>query len=149
MYQHILVPTDGSEISQRAVKQAVSLTKALNARITFLTVVAPFHSLPDRSHMYSELPEDFRRSAMDYLYAETERALESATAVAAMEGVPNAAVQRESEHPFQAIIDFAQSNQVDLIVMASHGRSGVAALLIGSETLKVLTHSKVPVLVCR
>lgn len=149
MYQHILVPMDGSALSQWAVEHAVKLASAVHARITFLTVVTPLRSLPDQVHMYSELPEDFRRFAMDYLYAETDRALNAATALAAIAAVPNAAVKREAEHPYRAIIDFAEGDHCDLIVMASHGRSGVSALLIGSETLKVLTHSKVPVLVCR
>src|SRR5262245_13806108 len=149
MYKHILVPTDGSELSQRAVRQAVSLAKALRAKITFLTVVSPLHSLPDRGRMYSDLPEDFRRYAMDYLFAESDRALEAATKVAAGEGVPNTVIQRENEDPFQAIVDLADTDHCDLIIMASHGRSGVSALLIGSQTMKVLTHSKVPVLVCR
>jgi nucleotide-binding universal stress UspA family protein len=149
MYRHILVPTDGSALSGRAVQQAVELARTVHARVTFFTVVAPLNSLPDQAHMYGDLPEEFRSFARHFLFADADRALSTASATAAVAGVPHAAVKCEHEHPYRAIIDFAERNFCDLIVMASHGRSGVSALLIGSETLKVLTHSKVPVLVCR
>ena len=95
------------------------------------------------------MPEDFRKYAVDYLYGEAQRALDSATAAAGAEGAPSAAVQCENDHPHQSILETAQSRGCGLIVMASHGRRGISALVLGSETMKVLTHSTVPVLVCR
>jgi nucleotide-binding universal stress UspA family protein len=149
MYRHILVPTDGSALSGRAVQHAVELARIVHARVTFLTVVAPLNSLPEQPYMYGDLPEEFRSFARHFLYADADRALNAASAAATVGGVPHSAVKCEHEHPYRAIIDYADKNYCDVIVMASHGRSGASALLLGSETLKVLTHSKVPVLVCR
>jgi nucleotide-binding universal stress UspA family protein len=147
--KHILVATDGSELSQGAVRHAAALAKALGAQITLLSVVVPLHSVGGKDGTYSNMPPDLRAYALEYLYGETERALSSGGALIELEGVPYTAVNGESQHAYQAIIDTATASGCDLIVMASHGRTGVAALVLGSETTKVLTHSAIPVLVCR
>ncbi|MCP2080160.1 UNVERIFIED_ORG: nucleotide-binding universal stress UspA family protein [Methylorubrum zatmanii] len=143
MYQHILVPTDGTALSTSAVTNAVSLAKTMGAKVTVLTVV---HRLPDMalggSHTYMD---EYRRHAQ----ADAERRLSDAEKKAKREGVSCDAVKVEDRQPFEAIIETAEARGCDLIVMASHGPRGITALLIGSETMKVLTHSKIPVLVYR
>ncbi|MCP1539774.1 universal stress protein [Methylorubrum extorquens] len=143
MYQHILVPTDGTALSTSAVTNAVSLAKTMGAKVTVLTVV---HRLPEMalggSYTYMD---EYRRHAQ----ADAERRLSDAEQKAKREGVSCDAVKVEDRQPFEAIIETAEARGCDLIVMASHGPRGITALLIGSETMKVLTHSKIPVLVYR
>ena len=145
MYKHILIPTDGSDLSWMAVRQGIALAKALNARVTALTVSPSFQTFTVDPVMVANTPEQYRKeceaAAARYLGVATE----SAKAV----GVPCEGVHVVGDHPYQAIIETAQAKDCDLIVMASHGRRGVGALLLGSETTKVLTHSKIPVLVWR
>jgi nucleotide-binding universal stress UspA family protein len=143
MYQHILVPTDGTPLSASAVKEALSLAKTVGAKVTVLTVV---HRLPTLalgpSNPYAD---EFRRDA----HAEAERRLTEAEQEAKRVGVPCEVVKVEDRQPYEAIIETAGTRGCDLIVMASHGRRGISALVIGSETMKVLTHSKLPVLIYR
>lgn len=145
MYQHILVPTDGSPLSTAAVEQATQLAKSLGARLTLLAVREPFHIFASEPSMVSatlaEHQEFTEARARQYLAAAEEK-------VAAAD-IPCDAIQVEDEHPYQAIIDTAVARGCDLIAMASHGRRGIAAIVLGSETVKVLTHSKIPVLVYR
>ena len=95
--------------------------------------------------MATSTPKEFRRECQ----AEAERVLAAASAAASTAGVVCESVHLEDDRPYQAIIDTATKKDCDLIFMASHGRKGVTALVLGSETNKVLTHSKIPVLVCR
>jgi nucleotide-binding universal stress UspA family protein len=147
MFKHILVPTDGSALSEGTVARAVSFAREANARVTF------FYAQPDfPMPIYGEgalidptTPEQFAKSAA----AEAERILERAKSIAAAEGVSADTDTVVSEVPYEAIIDAADRHGCDLIFMASHGRRGIAGLLLGSETQKVLTHSKTPVLVYR
>ena len=147
MFKHILVPTDGSALSEGTVARAVSFAREANARVTF------FYAQPDfPMPIYGEgalidptTPEQFAKSAV----AEAERILERAKSMAAAEGVTADTDTVVSEVPYEAIIDAADRHGCDLIFMASHGRRGIAGLLLGSETQKVLTHSKTPVLVYR
>ncbi|MEO5677740.1 MAG: universal stress protein [Usitatibacter sp.] len=148
MYKHILVPTDGSPLSMKAAKAAARLARVLKARITSLYVIPPF-SPPSHAEavafyaLYSakEYEEGMRRHAA--------KALAKVKAVADAARVKSAGISVIQGNPWEAIIKAARSKKCDLIVMASHGRRGLAGLLLGSETQKVLTHSKVPVLVCR
>jgi len=145
MYKHILLPTDGSELSATAVRAGVKFAKEVGARVTALHVTAPFH------------PTELTPAALTgHMQEHDARAKESAqqTLGAVMEmaraaGVPCATAHRVSNSPYEAIIALAGEAGCDLIFMASHGRRGMAALLLGSETNKVLTHSKIPVLVTR
>lgn len=145
MYANILIPTDGSELSGHAVAHGIALAKRLDSRITALTVLPPFHVLTTDTQMI----EDTRAAYKLRMLAQAETILGAAVQVAQSAGVACATVHVEHEHPHQAIIDTAETRGCDLIVMASHGRRGIAAILIGSETLKVLTHCRIPVLVHR
>lgn len=147
MFKHILVPTDGSSLSESTVARAVSFAKDAGARITF------FYAQPDfPMPIYGEgalidptTPEQFGKAAAD----EAKRILDAAKAAADDAGVASDADTVVNEVPYEAVIDAAQRHGCDLIFMASHGRRGIAGLLLGSETQKVLTHSKIPVLVYR
>ena len=147
MYKNILLPIDGSSVSRKAVKQGVVLAKALGAR-----VVGFFSPEDYRVMMYSEyIPpgllsqEEFEAQAKKA--AEKNLAFVEKTANAA--GVPYEGFYLSSVAPWEAIIDAAKRKRCDLICMGSHGRTGLTGLVLGSQTNKVLTHSKIPVLVCR
>lgn len=147
MFKHILVPTDGSALSDSTVARAVSFAKETGARITF------FYSQPDfPMPIYGEgalidptTPEQFAKSAA----SEAESILSKARGAAEASGVAADSDTAVNEVPYEAIIEAADRHGCDLIFMASHGRRGIAGLLLGSETQKVLTHSKTPVLVYR
>jgi len=145
MYRHILIPTDGSPLSEAAVKQGVALARALNARVTGLTVSPPFHTFALDPMMVSDIPETYKADCN----ARAETYLGVVQSVAKAAGVPCAVEHVMADHPYEAIINTAKNNGCDLVFMASHGRKGISGLLLGSETVKVLTHSKIPVLVCR
>lgn len=146
MYKHILVPTDGSTLSLKAARTAVRLAGPLKARITALHVIAPF-----RPPMNGEaVAFGVDRLAAMYTKNAKDHAKKALSKVAAAAGdVKCAQSSVVHDQPWRAIIEAASANKCDLVVMASHGRRGLAGLLLGSETQKVLTHSKVPVLVCR
>ena len=147
MFKHILIPTDGSELSRRAVHVAVQLAKSLGAKLTAFHSIASY-SLPisDGMTVYAEAfsPEDYE-SAEKY----AADMLASIQAEAKGSGLEVDTLVVTAAAPWDAIIKAAASNKCDLIVMASHGRRGLEGLLLGSETTKVLTHSTIPVMVCR
>ena len=145
MYNHILIPTDGSELSTMALQEGVALAKALGARVTAITVTTPFHVFTTNPSMVTDTPEQYRK----HTAAVAGQYLDVAKNIAAAAGVSCDLVHVEHEQPYQAIIDTAQNRGCDAIHMASHGRRGISAILLGSETLKVLTHSAIPVIVCR
>jgi nucleotide-binding universal stress UspA family protein len=145
MYTNILIPTDGSELSMKAVLHGLALAKRIGSGTTAVTVLPPFHTLTTDSQMIEDTPSEYKIR----MQAHAEKALGAVTDAAQAAGVACETVQVEHEHPYQAIIDTAESKGCDLIVMASHGRHGLAAIVIGSETVKVLTHCKIPVLVHR
>ncbi len=147
MFKHILVPTDGSQLSIETVQRAVAFAKEIAAKVTF------FFAKPDYPvAFYGEgalidptTPEKFAEMAD----RQAQEILAKASAVAQDAGVPSATLDSVSDLPYQAIIDAAGNAGCDLIFMASHGRRGFSGLLLGSETQKVLTHSTIPVLVYR
>ena len=148
MYKHILVPTDGSPASERAAQSAAGLAKAIGARITALYAIAPL-SPP---MVLDAFPYESPASAEAYetgMRRHADRALSKVQAAAAAHDVACDAISVIHGNPWEAIVDAAKAKHCDLIVMASHGRRGLEALILGSETTKVLTHAKVPVLVCR
>jgi nucleotide-binding universal stress UspA family protein len=145
MYTNILIPTDGSELSSKAVRHGIALAGRIGAKATVLTVVLPFHVLTTNAQMLEDTRAQYQARMQKYA-DETLGAVERA---ARTQGVVCEVISVEHEHPYQAIIDTAESKGCDLIVMASHGRRGIAAIVLGSETVKVLTHSKIPVLVHR
>jgi len=145
MYKHILIPTDGSELSEQAINYGVDLAKGANAKVTGITVSTPFH-------IYSLAPGALTDNVESYTARMSTAAanwLAYVKDVAAAANVGCEVVHAQHEHPYQAIIDTATSRGCDLIVMASHGRRGISAIVLGSETVKVLTHSTIPVLVYR
>jgi len=144
MHTHILIPTDGSELSDEAIQYGTALAKAANAKVTGVTVSTPFHflSVPDR---VADTIESYRQR----MTTVASRRLAKVKTIAEAAGVGCDIVHVEQEHPYKAIIDTANAKACDLIVMASHGRRGISALVLGSETVKVLTHSTIPVLVYR
>ncbi|BAL25501.1 MAG TPA: universal stress protein [Aromatoleum sp.] len=147
MFKHILVPTDGSPLSEGTVSRAVLFAKDAGARITF------FYAQPDfPMPIYGEgalidptTPEQFSKAAAD----EAKRILDAAKSIADAAGVNSDTDTVVNEVPYEAVIDAAERHGCDLIFMASHGRRGIAGLLLGSETQKVLTHTSIPVLVYR
>jgi nucleotide-binding universal stress UspA family protein len=145
MYKHILIPTDGSPLSESAIRQGVAFAKAVQAKVTALTVSLPFHNFALDPVMVTDTPAQYEKDCQ----ALAEKALGVAKAEAGVAGVACEALHLIQDHPYQAIIDTARTKGCDLIFMASHGRRGMSALVLGSETNKVLTHSKVPVLVYR
>jgi len=148
MFKHILVPTDGSRLSGKAVKAAATLAKKLGARLTGVYVIPPY--VPP---MYGEaaiyVPEITPRRYKELSEKEAKKALAAIEIDAQTARVPCKTLWLTDDQPWKGIARSAKSRKCDLIVMASHGRKGLSGLLLGSETTKVLTHSKVPVLVCR
>ena len=139
MYKRILVPTDGSERSVKAVEGAARFARPLGATLVVMTVVEPYS--------YTNLAE-YRPESIEQ-YDEAEERLEAARKIAVAAGVEVKTVMVKSFSPAEAIIEQAEKNGCDIIFMASHGRKGIAAVLLGSETQKVLTHSHFPVMVYR
>lgn len=150
MYKHILVPTDGSTLSSKAVKTAINLAKRLEARVTALHVIPPYQPAYYEAMMVYVPVDGFDPEAYQKATEETARRILDAVMESAQSAGVSCATSFVTEaEPWRAIRDCARSHKCDVIVMASHGRRGISGLLLGSETLKVLTHSKFPVLVCR
>jgi nucleotide-binding universal stress UspA family protein len=145
MYNHLLIATDGSDLARHAIREGIGLAQSLGARATALMVTLPFHIFSTNPTMVTDTEEvyqeDMRRQA--------QACLAPAKEAAAQQGVALEGVHRVHEHAWEAILDTARIAGCDLIVMASHGRSGVGALLVGSQTTKVIAHSHLPVLVAR
>jgi len=144
MYKRILVPTDGSDITAKAVQTAVGLAKLTGAALFTISVKEPF-PYSAISEMQPVPPQEFY-DAQDRIATARVKAVQDA---AAASGVSCSGHTVEALHAWEAILDHAKQQSCDLIVMASHGRRGVSALLLGSETSRVLTHSPLPVLVVR
>lgn len=145
MYSHILIPIDGSRLSMEAMRTAMVFARDAGAKVTVLTVVEPFHIFTVSAEQLEAKRDEYERKAS----AHAADLLAAAEREANLLGVHCAVAQVESDDPYIVIIETASKRGCDLIAMASHGRRGIAALLLGSVTLKVLTHSKVPVLVYR
>ncbi len=144
MYMRILFPTDGSEITAKAMQTAIGLAKLSGAELHVLAVKEPF-PYSAISEMQPVPPQEFFDSQERVAAARVKAVGEAAAAA----GVNCKGHTVEALHPWEAILDHGKAQGCDLVVMASHGRRGVAALLLGSETQKVLTHSTLPVLVVR
>jgi nucleotide-binding universal stress UspA family protein len=145
MFTHVLLPTDGSHLSRAAIEKGVQLAKAVKAKITGITVVSQEQYFLYQTDITLQVKEETARLRRK----EAARRLEELQKIAAQAGVPCETVCEASDHPYESIVAAAATHGCDLIVMASHGRRGVAGVLLGSETQKVLTHSKIPVLVVR
>lgn len=145
MFQHILVPTDGSLLSASVIDRVLDFARESGAKVTVVTVVEPVDFLYATPVDLADTQAALRQHGME----QAARFLAEAERRAKALGVQCNVVQVENAHPFRAIIDTAKKAGCDLIAMASHGRRGVSALVVGSETNKVLTHSSIPVLVYR
>jgi nucleotide-binding universal stress UspA family protein len=146
-YQHLLVPSDGTRLSDQALAQAIALAKALGATLTLLHVQPPLPvSLIGMGDMLDPATVESLSRAAE---SESQRILEEARATAAREGLRIHTEVLKQDLPHRAIVEAAKRHGCDLIVMASHGRKGLTSLLLGSETQRVLLHASVPVLVVR
>ena len=145
MFKHILIPTDGSALSMKAVKSGMALAKEAGAKVTVLKVIELSSVLGTDSKRVAATRQAYERQVRDL----AERELHDADVSARKQGVACTTMLQKHAQPYRAIIDTATKRRCDLIAMASHGRKGVSALILGSETNKVLTHSRIPVLVYR
>jgi nucleotide-binding universal stress UspA family protein len=145
LFKNILIATDGSDLAAKAVEQGIRFAKEIGAKITAVTITEPFHVLSLAPSELEYTPIEYKKHAE----ARAEKVLGTVSAAAKLAGVACETLQVEHEQIYQAIIDAVSARSCDLIVMASHGRRGISAVVLGSETVKVLTHSKIPVLVYR
>jgi nucleotide-binding universal stress UspA family protein len=145
LFKNVLVATDGSDLAVKAVEQAILFAKEVGAKITAVTVSEPFHLVSVEPSQLEYTPIEYKK----HTEAHAEKVLGAVSDAARLAGVACETLHVEHEHVYQAIIDAASARRCDLIVMASHGRRGISAVVLGSETVKVLTHSKIPVLVYR
>jgi nucleotide-binding universal stress UspA family protein len=144
MFKRILVPTDGSEITGRAVATALGLAKVVGAEIFTLCVKEPF-PYGAVAEMQPTPPQEFF-DAQERTAAKNVRTVIDACDAA---GIACHAQTVEGLQPWEAIVEHAAEQHCDLLVMGSHGRSGLASLFLGSETQDVLKHTTLPVLVVR
>ncbi len=146
MFKHILIPTDGSDLSQRAIRMGVELAKFHGAKVTGVHALPDYHLMIAYEGAFDPVTEErIEKEAR----ARAESYLEFIAHTAANAGVACDCVCETSDHPYEAILKTATAKGCDLILMHSHGRRGLAAVLLGSETRKVLTYSKIPVMVVR
>lgn len=145
MYKRILLPTDGSDPSRRAILAGLDFARSMGAEVVAMTATPDFHTFTADAQMLEQTRDEYLASSR----AHGQRLLDEVAAVARDAGVPCAQVAVVSDDPYEAIIATARDQHCDLIVMASHGRRGIKGMLLGSETQKVLVHSAIPVLVHR
>jgi nucleotide-binding universal stress UspA family protein len=148
MFEHILLPTDGSELAQQAVLEGIEFAAVIGARVT----VCHAASHNDLMRIYvgsGAVTPEIGAKIEEEFEDRVDTILRFASAAAQTAGVPCATRYVNSPDPFAAVIQTAEAEGCDLIFMASHGRRGMTALVLGSVTNKVLTHSKIPVMVCR
>lgn len=148
MFQHILLPTDGSKLSDRAVQRGIELAAELGSHVTAVHIIPEFRLMADESFA---LPTsaDLKRRYDKEAKGRAEKLLTKIGERAKAAGVKYDCLSIMGDVPYEHIIETAKKKKCDLIMMASHGRRGLSGLLLGSETAKVLTHSKIPVLVVR
>jgi nucleotide-binding universal stress UspA family protein len=145
MFKHILIPTDGSAASRAAINAGIRFAKETGAKVTGLHVCPEFHVLSYQVEMLDDTRERFSKDRM----AHATKYLAEIESEAKEAGVKCETLSVISDDPYEVIVKTAQDNHCDIVVMASHGRKGIKGVLLGSETHKVLTHSKIPVLVYR
>ena len=144
MFKHVLIPTDGSRLSMKAVKAGIAFAKELGAKTT------AYHALEVPAYAAGGLISPSTLQQFDAgARKQTQKYLDKATGLARAAGVPCGELVTRPETVYEGIIDAARKRNCDVIFMASHGRSEIASLVVGSVTLKVLAHSKIPVLIFR
>jgi len=145
VFKHILLATDGSELADKALSHGLQLAKTLGARVTAVTVTEPWAAVIGGEAAYAFPIEEYEKS----MAANAKEILDKVVAAAKAAGVACETVHVTNKMPAEGILDAAKEKGADLIVMASHGRSGLMKLLLGSQANKVVTQSEVPVLICR
>jgi len=145
MFKHILVPTDGSPLATIALDNAIALASGIGSRLTVLYVKEPFHTFSLDPDQLGETQKSYEAHSLEW----ADNVLGDAGAKAQAAAVACETLRVVADEPYRAIIETAMDRGVDLIAMASHGRRGLDAVLLGSQTQKVLTHSGIPVLVYR
>ena len=145
MYKHVLVTTDGSELAGKAVAAGFELARRLGARVTAVTVTEPWSAMVTGEAVLAFPVDEYEKSAIE----NASRILSGVTKLARKADIDCATVHAKDQYPADGILEAAKRSACDLIVMASHGRRGLTRLLLGSQAVQVLTHSTVPVLICR
>jgi nucleotide-binding universal stress UspA family protein len=148
MYKHILIATDGSELASRALAHGLALANEVKAPVTLVTVTQPWSAF-DMAHKAREGNRNPMHQFEEIAAASAKAILDTAGQKAKTAGVAYELVHAPGQHPAEGIIATAEKNGCDLIVMASHGRRAVGRLLLGSQAVEVLSHSKVPALIVR
>ena len=145
MFTNLLIATDGSELSQKAVEQGLALAKALGAKVSAVTVSEPWASVAYGEMAYGFPIEEYEKSAA----SNAAGILEGVAEAAKKAGVACDSIHVKDRYPADGIVEAAKERRCDLIVMASHGRRGLSRLMLGSQANGVVTHSTIPVLICR
>lgn len=150
MFKHILLPTDGSPLCDHAIDQCIALAKTLGAKVSGVHVIPDFHATVPDFHAFDYGVKTVARTRDQYITDfsdEAQRHLDKISKAAENAGVPCDTLLLANDHPYEAIIAAAEKNGCDLITMTTHGRTGLKEFLAGSETRKVLNHTRIPVLV--
>ena len=149
MYKHIMLPVDGSELSRKAEKECITFAKFMGAKVTAIHVVSHFYLHFQRwaapRSVFTKIEKEHEAEASEV----ARKMIAKIEARAKAEGVKCDGLVVVGDHPYEEIIKSAETRKCDLVMMASHGHTGLNAVLLGSETVKVLTHAKIPVLVVR
>jgi len=148
MFKHILLPTDGSKLSDRAVQRGIEFADSISAKVTAVHVIPEFTMMADESFVLPSIG-DLKRRYDKEAKVRAQKLLDKIGERAKAAGVKYEGVCVMGDVPYEHIIDTAKKKKCDIIMMASHGRRGISGLLLGSEAAKVLTHSKLPVLIVR
>jgi nucleotide-binding universal stress UspA family protein len=148
-YNHIMLPVDGSDIARKAEKECIAFAKSCGAKVTAIHVVSHFHLHVQPWAAPRSVHTKIEKQHEDEAREIAQKMVNTLVARAKEKGVECEGLVVVGDHPYEEIINNAQSRKCDLIMMASHGRRGLDAVLLGSETVKVLTHSTIPVLVVR
>jgi nucleotide-binding universal stress UspA family protein len=145
MYKHILIATDGSEIASKAMAQGIELAKEISATLSAVTVTEPYETVVVVDTIAIIFPADYNKQCE----ARANKILSVATSAAEAAGIGCDVLHVQNRWPYEGVIEAAEKVGADLIVVGSHGRRGIEGLLLGSQTTKLLTHTKVPALVVR
>jgi len=145
MYAHILIATDGSELAEKAVEQGLTLAKALGSKATAINVTEPWTAAVSGEWAVAFPVEEYEKAAA----ANAQKILERVNEAAQRIGIACETVHVRDQFPAEGIVEEAKARGCDLIVMSSHGRRGLAKFVLGSQATRVLTHSTIPMLICR
>ena len=145
MYAHILIASDGSELAGRAVEQGLTLAKTLGSKVTAVTVTEPWTAAVSGEWAVAFPVEEYEKAAA----ANAQKILTQVRETAARIGVACETVHVKDQFPAEGIVEEAKTRACDLIVMGSHGRRGLVRFVLGSQAMRVLTHSTTPMLICR